>query len=398
MQPPRAPWSPSTRLIVMLLLLALAVFLLVQFKAVIIPFILALILAYVLTPLSNRMQARLGLRRGPASLLAYLAMLLVIGLLPLILVPALVNQSSQLNRGFQDILRQVEDLAGDSYTLGGQTFNPQDLLEQAAGSLGGLIEPFFGGTLNLVVEAISSLVWVIFILVVGFYLLKDGPALQAWLEDLFPPAYQADYRRLRGDIAEIWAAFFRGQLTLALVVAVIFTAAGFLLGLPFALALGMLAGLLEFLPSIGHGIWLAIAVLLALFAGSTWLPLPNWAFALLISALHVFYQQFDLNYLIPRMIGRRVHLPPLVVILGIVSGALLGGVLGVVLAAPSIASLRVIGRYIYAGLLGVDPFPSPVSDRLPPPNARWWHKPPPAVQPTGAAEPVSDISLPTERL
>ncbi len=90
--------------------------------------------------------------------------------------------------------------------------------------------------------------------------------------------------------------------------------------------------------------------------------------------LHLFYQQFDLNYLIPRIVGRRVHLPPLVVILGIVSGALLGGVLGVVLAAPTIASLRVIGRYIYANLLDLDPFPTPVAEVLPPPNPRWWRK------------------------
>ena len=65
-----------------------------------------------------------------------------------------------------------------------------------------------------------------------------------------------------GEIQEIWAAFFRGQVTLAMVVAVIFTIVGLIIGLPFALAMAVLAGLLEFLPSVGHAIWLALASLL----------------------------------------------------------------------------------------------------------------------------------------
>jgi predicted PurR-regulated permease PerM len=139
--------------------------------------------------------------------------------------------------------------------------------------------------------------------------------------------------------------------------------------------MGVLAGLLELLPSIGHGIWLTLATLLALFSGSTWLPLPNWAFALLLVGLHAIFQQFDLNYLIPRIIGRRMHLHPLVVILGIVSGALLGGVLGILLAAPTIASARVLGRYLYANLFDLEPFPDYTSlTVLPPPNPYWWRK------------------------
>ena len=107
---------------------------------------------------------------------------------------------------------------------------------------------------------------------------------------------------------------------------------------------------------------------------------------LIVIGLQLFFQQFDINYLIPRIIGRRVHLPPLVVILGIVSGALLAGVLGVLLAAPTIASARVIGRYIYANLFDQDPFPDSVAPLLPPPNPRWWRKEPGE----GAIEPESE--------
>ena len=149
---------------------------------------------------------------------------------------------------------------------------------------------------------------------------------------------------------------------------------GLALGLPFALAMAVFAGAMEFLPSVGHAIWLTVASILAFFGGSTWLPLPNWAFMLILIGLHLVFEQFDLNYLIPRVIGRSVHLRPLVVILGIVTGAVLAGVLGILLAAPSIASLRVIGRYTYANLFDLDPFPESAAPPLPPPNPRWWRK------------------------
>jgi predicted PurR-regulated permease PerM len=140
------------------------------------------------------------------------------------------------------------------------------------------------------------------------------------------------------------------------------------------LAMGILAGILEFLPSIGHGIWLIIASLLAFFLGSTWIPLPHWAFMLIIIGLHLFFEQFDLNYLIPRIVGRRVHLPPLVVILGIVAGAILAGVLGIPLAAPTIASMRVIGRYIFANLFDMEWTPVSAVQPIPPPKTYWWQR------------------------
>jgi predicted PurR-regulated permease PerM len=92
----------------------------------------------------------------------------------------------------------------------------------------------------------------------------------------------------------------------------------------------------------------------------------------MIIGLHLFFEQLDLNYLIPHIIGRRVHLPPLVVILGIVSGALLAGVLGIPLAAPTIASGRVIGRFIFANLFDMEWTPVSAVQPLPPRKTYWW--------------------------
>jgi predicted PurR-regulated permease PerM len=365
-------WSNQTKLVVSLLLLALFVYFLARFHTVIPPFILAIILAYVLIPIVSTIQRKLHLARPLAILFCYLILLLAVITLPAVIVPIFSSQFTGLNVDSQRLIEVLRGFLGHQYTFFGLTFDISALFEQAIGALQGLLEPVVGQTLELVVSIISSIVWVIFIVIVSFYLIKDYEKLNIWIEEHVPLNYRADYIRVHEQIDEIWGAFFRGQLLLSLVVATIFTIIGFVVGLPFALAMGVLAGLLEFLPSIGHGIWLITATVVALFLGSTWIPIPNWAFALIIVGLHLFFQQFDLNYLIPRIIGRSVHLPPLVVILGIVTGAVLAGVMGIALAAPTIASARVLGRYIYANLFDADPFPDKAAIPLPPPNPRWW--------------------------
>ncbi len=370
----RPRWSSRTKIVVSLLMLAFGVYLLYRFSAVLPPLILALILAYVLTPLVNLFQRRFNRSRTLATLSAYFLLVILLITIPLVIIPPLVAQSRALNLDIQRIFLGVESWLGKEYIFAGQVIDVDAIFQQLSGSLQGLLEPFVGQTLGFVLNVITSLVWVIFILVVSFYLVKDGPQLRIWVEMAAPLSYRDDFIHLREEINRIWSAFFRGQIVLAFVVAIIFSIVGFILGLPFALAMGVFAGILEFLPSIGHGVWLLTASLLALFAGSTWLPLPNWVFMLVVIGLHLVYQQFDLNYLIPRIIGRSVHLPPVVVILGIVSGAVMAGVLGILIAAPTIASARVIIRYVYANLFDMDPFPASVAPLLPPPDPQWWRK------------------------
>ncbi|HUV91689.1 MAG TPA: AI-2E family transporter [Anaerolineales bacterium] len=374
MQEERPHWSSSTKLTVSLLLLALGIYLLYRFSVVIGPLILAAVVAFVLSPLANWFENRLSVRRGFASLLAYLVAILILVLIPLVIIPPLTAQSTGLNLDFQRILSQIESLLESRYTIGGYVIDVDTLYRQAFGSLKVVIESFFGQTLGYAIEVITSLVWVVFVFVVSFYLIKDGRKLTAWLEGITPADYKHDFTYLRGEINKIWSAFFRGQLILASVVAVIFTVVGFIIGLPFALAMGVLAGLLEFIPTIGHAIWLITATFLAFFVGSTWIPVPNWVFTLIVIGLHIIYQQFDLNYLLPRIVGRRVQLHPLVVILGVVAGALLAGVLGILIAAPTIATTRVLGHYVFANLNDQDPFPGTMAPELPPPKVRWWEK------------------------
>jgi len=383
---PRPHWSETAKAVVSILLVALGAFLLSRFSAVLKPVILAVVIAFILTPLANYFQERLKLHRLLAILLAYLVLIAVLIALPLAIIQPLGSQLAEIKQDIPRILSQIQALLGHQYQVAGVVIDVNAVFQQLVGSIQRILEPVVGQTLSMLVEVVSSVVWVVFTVVISFYLIKDGDAVRQWLEKMAPPSYRPDYVRLRDEINRIWGAFFRGQLALALLVGMLFMVIGFILGLPFSLAMAAFAGLLEFLPSLGHAIWLFTASVLAFFLGSTHWAIPNWAFMLIIIGLHLVFEQFDLNYLIPRIVGRSVHLPPLVVILGIFAGALLAGVLGILLAAPTIASARVIGRYVYANLFDMEPFPESIVSPLPPPNPRWWHKVRPQKQDGEAGE------------
>jgi predicted PurR-regulated permease PerM len=361
-------WSPTTKLLISAVLLVIGATLLVRFGEVIPPLIVACILAFILSPVVKRIEKQLKLKRGWATLIVYVLMIAIASVIPILIVPVLVDQFGRLNVNIQEIINTVENFFAREITIGNFSIDLAAIFEQLVGSLQNLLEPYLGQTLGIAFEVIGSAVWAVFIFVISFYLVKDGARFWKWVEGLVPPMYLKDYFRLKNEINAIWSSFFRGQLILAFIVTIIFIAVGFIIGIPYAIAMAVFAGLMEFIPSLGHAIWLFVASLLVFFRGSTWLPLQNWLVMVILIGLHLIFEQVDLNFLIPRIIGRRVHLHPLVVILGIIIGAVLAGVLGVVLAAPSISSIRVIGRYVYARLFDLDPYPIEEEESVEPEN------------------------------
>jgi phosphoglycolate phosphatase len=142
-----------------------------------------------------------------------------------------------------------------------------------------------------------------------------------------------------------------------------------ILGVRNAPVLGLISGVLEFVPAIGPVIAAIPGILIALFLGSSWLPLPNIWFAVLVGFTYVLLQQFENLYLVPRVVGRRVRLHPAVVIVGALAGLQLGGVLGVLLAAPTIASARLLLGYTYRKLFDQEPFLAP---EMPIDRSHFW--------------------------
>jgi len=370
----RPHWPYATKLTISLLLLAFFIYLFARFREIIPPIIIAVIIAYILNPIVNFMQNRLHLPRTLTILFTYIIVMAILIGIPILVIPVMGANFESLQLNPQQIVTSIENALAQQYIIAGFTIHPSALAGQVISALQGLVQPVIGQTMNLVKSIITSIIWIIMIILVSFYLIKDGSKLEEWFTSHLPPALLTDYQWIRDEINQIWGAFFRGQLLLSTIVSIIFIIVGLILGLPFALAMGFLAGILEFLPSIGHGIWLVTASLLAFFLGSSWIPLPHWAFMLIVIGLHLFFEQFDLNYLIPRIVGRKVHLPPLVVILGIVTGAILAGILGIPLAAPTIASMRVIGRYIFANLFDLEWTPVSAVQPLLPTKTYWWQR------------------------
>jgi predicted PurR-regulated permease PerM len=217
------------------------------------------------------------------------------------------------------------------------------------------------GTLDLVFGIASGAFWVIFVIIVAFYFVRDAYRIAAQIESLAPPGYRDDVIRLRQEIAQMWNAFLRGQLVLgsamALATAVVDTA----IGLPYAWALGLFAGVMELVPNIGPYIAAIPAVLVALIQGSSFIPLGNFWFAVLVAGLYFLLQLIENNLFVPRILGRTLNVHPLVVMIGIIAGGQLAGILGVLLAAPTLATFRVLARYILRRLYDRDPFAEPAT-------------------------------------
>jgi predicted PurR-regulated permease PerM len=191
-----------------------------------------------------------------------------------------------------------------------------------------------------------------------FYLLKDGRHFIQNVIELAPDGYQGDAARIVSELGSVWNAYIRGQFILCLTIGIAVYILASLLGVPNAPILGLLAGILEFIPNLGPLLALIPAAFLALVSQSTTLPfLEGVPFMLVVIVVWTGLQNVEALFLVPRVMGSSLNLHPLVVIIAVLSGAALAGPLGVILAAPTVASVRIFARYIYGKLTNRPPFP-----------------------------------------
>jgi predicted PurR-regulated permease PerM len=349
-------WSSATKRIVLIaciILIGLAIW---RFSIVLAPLAVAVIIAYLLNPPVNWLTRCTPLRRGLAATIVYIVFLFVLALIPTLGAPILVRQISALDVNVQVIANQITEAMDYQFTVGDVNVNLSSLIEPVIGSLDQALSPLASWTANLAVDIAGGFIWAIFIFVVGFYLLLDANRFSDWVDSWVPPNFLEEFKQLRREIDGVWKAYFIGQLTLALIVGIIIGVSTALLGIRTAVLLGIVAALLELIPNWGYSISGFIGVIFAYFQGSTWLPLPHWAFALLVAVFYFVMWQIDTNYLVPRIIGHRLRLSPAIIIVGIIAGASVGGAVGLLLAAPTIATVRVLGSYLYRRLLDLEPY------------------------------------------
>ncbi len=364
-------WSPTVKIFAAALLLIGALFLVYSLRVLIPPLGAAVLLASILRVPVNYLERRTGLPRALLTLLTFIVVIILLALTPALIAPHIAQSVGELRLYLTDVVNVIRRIAQRPIALGpfGQVV-PLEFLAPAVESIQGMLTPLAGGIVVFAGKLASGIAWGLFITVVTFWLVKDYPHMFRYFRRLFPSAYQAEIARLGREIANAWNAFLKGEFILSLVVGSILSIALWILGMPTPILLGMFSGFMEFVPTLGPLLAWSMAVSLALLQGSSWLPVNHFIFALIVTGVYLLVFQLDSVFLIPRIVGRRVQLHPLVVFIGLIAGAMLGGVVGVLLAAPTIASLRVLVRYVYHKLLDLPPFP-PETPLLAPGDG-WW--------------------------
>ena len=244
---------------------------------------MAVIIAYLLNPVVNWFTRRTPLKRGAAAAIVYITFLILLGLIPSLGAPLVIQQISQIDFDVQEIADQVNEAMDYQVAIGGLQVNMSGLVEPVTGSLTDIFSPLATWAANVAVGIAGGFIWAIFIFVVGFYLLLDANRFSAWLDSWIPSAYEEEFNQLRREIDSVWKAYFIGQLTLAIIVGIIIGISTALLGIKSALLLGIVAALLELIPNWGYSISGIVGVTFAYFQGSSYLPLPAWVFALLVT-------------------------------------------------------------------------------------------------------------------
>lgn len=349
-------WTPETKrfiFVVCAILLGVAIW---YFSIILAPLVVAVIIAYLLTPVVNWLSRRTPLSRGVAVPIVYISFLIILALIPSLLAPLVVQQIRQIDLDLQNLPDQFDRALNLFNHTAGIFVDPKSLAQQVEGSLNQVFSPVAELAATLAVGIAGGVIWAIFIFVVGYYLLLDGNRFGRWVGSWVPSHYHNEFNQLRTALDAVWKSYFLGQVILAVLVGTIIGTSTAIFGIRSAILLGLVAALLELIPNWGYGVSGAIGVAFAYFQGSTWIPLPPWAFALLIGGFYFLMWQIDTNYLIPRIIGNRLQLPPAVIIIGIIAGASVGGALGLLLAAPTIATVRLLGSYIYRRLLDLEPY------------------------------------------
>ncbi len=369
MSEPVRRWSTSTKRSIIIIIVVLLALVIYRFRDVIPPLVIALLLAFILDPIADFIVDRLRFSRGLATTLIFLALILgMLGVIatPVTVVPAIQRAVLSIQVDFIRVISDIGAFLDRPLEILGYSLDLSDVFDEVSAMLRSFVSSVAQGTLDVVFNLASGALWLIIILMIAFYLVKDADRFIEQLDNLAPPGYRDDFVLLRQQITGVWDAFLRGQLLLGGAMIVITTVVCTAVGLPYAAVMGLIAGVMEFVPNIGPIVALIPAALMALFQGSNFLPLSNFWFMVLVIGLYIVIQQVEGNLLVPRILGRSLNLHPLVVLIGIVGGGSLAGILGMLLAAPMLATLRVVGRYVFCRLYDRDPFAEPEEEEIGP--------------------------------
>lgn len=326
------------------------------------PFVAAILLTYICHP-AQAWLLRRGLNANVAAILVMLGLMLLGVAFLLVLLPLLFQQLRALYDGLVVLftlaqsswLPRLQSLLGVDFVF--DIAHLKDLLAQNSDSLKAAMPAVLK---SLSAQGGAVMQWLAnFVLtpVVFFYLLRDAVDITPRVLQLVPPRYLARIRHLLAEVDDVLGQFLRGQLTVMLVMAVIYSAGLWLVGLQAALPVGLISGLLTFIPYVGATLGLLLGVISAFTQFDSLISVWSTLLVFLIG------QMLESNLITPKLVGERIGLHPVAVIFALMAFGQLFGFIGVLLALPMAAVLLVgfrhavcqyqCSRYYRAGKAGV---------------------------------------------
>ena len=379
----KSRWSPTAKRLVVASLAGLFLLFIWRAGDIVQPFLWAMILSYILLPLVGALERRFSFPRTIAALTVFVALLAVIFGGGRFIIPRLIDNTRDLQANYPVLIANAQQTIGDTLTglglgdLNGSVVGPnlQDLDRQIAGMVQRNALPFVLGAGHFLLD------FLIF-LIATFLLLRDAPRILHFIERNLPREHRHEILHVLRDTNVMLGRYIRGQLILVTLMSTVTTIALTVLGVPYSVLLGILTGVLETIPFVGPITAGAIACLVALGH-----PNPfGWsqlAYVAVVAVMYTVLRHAEDYLVIPTIIGRAVKLHPAVVIFSLLSGGVVFGLLGIVLAVPFAATMRLVLIYVRAKLRDEDPFP-PLTEDLAASHDPLSERPDAATVRTGA--------------
>lgn len=328
-------------------LIAIAIFgwILYLLAPVLTPFIAAGLLAYISDPFADRLQKH-KIPRTLAVVIVFLSTFLLLGLLILLIGPLVKTQIGALFDALPEIVRKVEEVWLPTI-LGWLNVEPGDDVgisaflarySEMVGSWSGKILMGVGKSGGALAAAVLSL---FLIPILTFYMLRDWDSFIKHVGALVPSGQRETVYGLAKETDDMLGAFLRGQLLVMLALAVIYSLGLAIVGIKFAIAIGVVAGLVSFVPYLGFVFGIGLAGLTVVLEPNPLLHLAG------VIATFTIAQVIEGSLLTPKLVGDRIGLHPVLVIFAVAAGGQLFGFFGILMALPAAAVLSVLIRFAY---------------------------------------------------
>ncbi|MCB1722028.1 MAG: AI-2E family transporter, partial [Alphaproteobacteria bacterium] len=311
------------------------------FKAVLLPFVLGLAIAYFLNPLVGAL-GRIKLGRGPAAMVILILFFIVVGTFLALLTPVLYKQSLQFAEdlpGYIDMviaylephMQRVSEILGQENGT-----DLKALLSNHSGSVAQVAKQLLQGVLAGGQAALDMISVLVFTPIVAYFMMKEWMHITVWVEDLLPQQQKSTILDLLKQIDVKISGFVRGQISVAVILGLAYAIALTIAGLKYGFLIGLTAGLLSIIPMVGSTVGLLVSVTVA------WFQAGDLTFVAIIAGIFLIGQIIEGNILSPKIVGESVGMHPLWVFFALLAGGSLFGILGMLLAVPVAAVAGVL--------------------------------------------------------